>query len=109
MKAILGILAFIFFFIVLLVLLTGSYLLSAIRKFRKAAEQAAEQQAHQYREETGRQRSQYNFNARTQQTQTTQQTQQPAGETIIDNRQPRRGSKKIFEEDEGEYVEFTEE
>ena len=103
MKAILGILAFIFFFIVLLVLLTGSYLLSAIRKFRKAAEQAAEQQAHQYREETGRQRSQYNFNART------QQTQQPAGETIIDNRQPRRGSKKIFEEDEGEYVEFTEE
>ncbi|MBR1484234.1 MAG: DUF4834 family protein [Prevotella sp.] len=36
-------------------------------------------------------------------------TQTAEGFTIIDDRQPDRSSRRIFTEDEGEYVEFTEE
>ncbi len=120
LKGLLGFLLFIFFVIVFILMLTGRYLLNKIREFRKAAEDAAEQQAFRYRTETGRQRQQYNTGSSQQTRHTTQQshsgqgqetrhTQTSSGETIIDNRHQEREERKIFDDDEGEYVEFTEE
>ncbi len=126
LKGILGFLLFIFFVIVLILMLTGSYILKKIRDFRKAAENAAEQQAFRYRTETGRQRQQYgksqqnkysqtqrntqnNTQSNTNSEQETRHTHTASGETIIDNRHQEREERKIFDDDEGEYVEFTEE
>jgi hypothetical protein len=121
LKGLLGFFAFIFFLIVLILLLVGSYLYSTYRKIRVAAQRAAERQAQQHREETGRQRQQYN--QRQQYGPTSQAddsedtnyydqartTQTATGETIIDNRHQERESKKIFDDSDGEYVDFVEE
>ena len=125
MKTIFGILLFIFFLIVFFLILAGGYIIKTIRKFRQAARQAAEEQEQRYRNETGRQSRQY-----TQRHQATQQggqsrqgqyrqqgaaqqetcqTRTATGETIIDHRRQERESKKIFDDSDGEYVEFTEE
>lgn len=118
---------FIFFVVVFILLVAWGYIIRTIRKFRKAAMDAAEQQEKRYREETGRQRQQYS--QREQRSQTGQQSnnyqhaedvsdgqddevhryETPTGETIIDRRQKERESKKIFDDDDGEYVEFIEE
>ena len=118
---------FIFFVAVFILLVAWGYIIRTIRKFRKAAMDAAEQQEKRYREETGRQRQQYS--QREQRSQTGQQSnnyqraedvsdgqddevhryETPTGETIIDRCQKERESKKIFDDDDGEYVEFIEE
>ena len=103
MKAFLGFLLFIVCVFVLILLLVGSYILRAVRNMRKAAMQAAEQQAHQHRTETGRQRRQYS-----QRSQNAHQSQEPQVETIIDNRTNEHASRKIFDDSDGEYVEFEE-
>ena len=108
LKGILGFLLFVFVFAIFIMLLTGSYILKKIREFRKAAERAADQQAFNYRTETGRQRQQYCNRQRTQSA-SSQTTQTATGETIIDNRQQKRENKKIFDDSDGEYVDFTEE
>ena len=107
LKGILGFLLFVFVFAIFIMLLTGSFILKKIREFRKAAEQAADQQAFNYRTETGRQRQQYSNRQRTQSA-SSQTTQTATGETIIDNRQQKRENKKIFDDSDGEYVEFEE-
>ena len=107
LKGILGFLLFVFVFAVFILLLTGSFILKKIREFRKAAEQAADQQAFNYRTETGRQRQQYSNRQRAQSDQSTRTTT-ATGETIIDNRQQKRENKKIFDDSDGEYVEFEE-
>ena len=107
LKGILGFLLFVFVFAIFILLLTGSFILKKIREFRKAAEQAADQQAFNYRTETGRQRQQYSNRQRTQSA-SSQTTQTATGETIIDNRQQKRENKKIFDDSDGEYVEFEE-
>jgi len=125
LKGILGFLLFIFLVFVLILMLTGRYILKKIRELRKAAEDAAEQQAFRYRTETGRQRQQYNTSSKqahyndtrqrpgsqstAQQSRSSRHTQTSSGETIIDNRHHEREERKIFDDDEGEYVEFTEE
>ena len=113
LKGLLGFFAFIFFLIVLILLLVGSYL------YRTYS--AAERQAHQHREETGRQRQQYsqrqqygptNQASDTEDTSSYEQprtTQTATGETIIDNRHQERENKKIFDDSDGEYVDFVEE
>lgn len=118
---------FIFFVVVFILLVAWGYIIRTIRKFRKAAMDAAEQQEKRYREETGRQRQQYS--QREQRSQTGQQSnnyqhaedvsdgqddevhryETPTGETIIDRHHKERESKKIFDDDDGEYVEFIEE
>lgn len=114
LKGILGFLLFLFFLAVLFVMLAGRFIMKKFNDLRKAAEDAAEQQAFRYREETGRQRQQYNSRQKTQGTQGTQNTQEShrtqtaAGETIIDNHRQKRENKKIFDDSDGEYVEFTE-
>lgn len=124
LKGILGFLLFVFVLAVFIVMLVGGYVLRKIREFRKAAKDAADQQAFYYRNETGRQRQQYNNqNTRNSQghqsAQNTQQgqggqndeprrTQTVTGETIIDHRRQKGESKKIFDDSDGEYVEFEE-
>jgi len=60
MKGNLGLLLFVFFVIVLILMLTGRHILQFLRNRREAAQQAADQKAQRHREETGRQRQQYN-------------------------------------------------
>ena len=117
LKGILGFLLFLFFLVILFLMLTGGFILKKIREFRKAVQDAADQQAFNYRTETGRKRQQYGNRAQnTQQTQgsqreyqsTTRHTQTETGETIIDNRHQERENKKIFDDSDGEYVDFEE-
>lgn len=118
LKGILGFLLFLFFLVVLILMLTGSFILKKVRDFRKAMQDAAAQQAFNYRTETGRKRQQYaNRSQNYQDTQNNQQygyestrhTQTETGETIIDNRHQERENKKIFNDSDGEYVDFVEE
>ena len=128
LKGILGFVLFIFFVFVFIVILIGGRIYSAFQKAKKSVQQAVEQQEQQHRTETGRQRQQYS--QRAQNTQRTQddsssqntyssereeefqpearRTQTATGETIIDNRHQERENKKIFDDSDGEYVEFEE-
>ena len=111
MKAILGILAFFFFLLVLILMLTGGYLLRAIRKMRDAAVKTAEQQEHLYREETGRQRHQYTQKGHeSYEANRANEPNEPnkSHETIIDHRHQSRSDRKIFDDSDGEYVDFEE-
>ncbi len=125
------ILLFIFFLLVFIGMLIGGYVIKSIKNFKKAVEQAADRREQQFRSETGRQNQQYsqrstrntqrtqqyrhtekaqNFQQKTQYTQgEARQTQTATGETIIDQHHQKRENRKIFDDEEGEYVEFTEE
>jgi ABC-type nickel/cobalt efflux system permease component RcnA len=111
MKAILGILAFFFFLLVLILMLTGGYILRTIRKMRNAAIKAAEQQEHLYREETARQRHQYTHEAhksyKPNETNGSYESHE-SQETIIDHRHQSRSDRKIFDDSDGEYIDFEE-
>ena len=133
-----GILLFVFFLIVFILMLVGSRILKKIKDAKRAVEEAADLKEQRLRNETGRQRQQYSQrqqpqNARSSQnaqdtpgnqsnqdSQSTESFQQPqndnarrtetaTGETIIDHHHENRENKKIFDDEEGEYVEFTEE
>ena len=106
-KAFLGVIVFIFFLVILILLLTWGYLYRTFRKIRVNSKRESERKARQYREETGRQRQQYSFYQRTQQAQSTKSYETTTGETIIDNRHQER--EKIFDDSDGEYVDFVEE
>jgi len=113
------ILLFIFFLLVFIGLLIGGYVLRSIRKFKKAVEQAADLRAQQMRNEVGRQNQQYSQRSTTtnRANRVKEATNEPKNtsdsvqqtETIIDQHQQRRESRKIFDDEDGEYVEFTEE
>ena len=105
LKGILGFFLFLFFLAILIIMLTGSFILKKVRDFRKAMQEAADQQAFNYRTETGRKRQQYgNRSQGYQDAQNTQQygyesarhTQTENGETIIDNRHQERENKKML-------------
>ena len=108
-KAFLGVIVFIFFLVILILLLTWGYLYRTFRKIRVNSKRESERKARQYREETGRQRQQYSFYQRTQQAQSTKSYETTTGETIIDNRHQERENQKIFDDSDGEYVDFVEE
>ena len=124
LKGLLSIFIFCLCVLVFILLLIGGSVLRMVRNMRKTAQRMADEQARQHRSETGRQRQQY---SRTQGGQSSgsqraasagdadagyydepRTTQTATGETVIDIRQ-QRDSKKIFDSDDGEYVEFTEE
>ena len=105
LKGLLGFFAFIFFLVVLILLLVGSYLYRTYRKIRVAAQRAADRQAQQHREETGRQRQQYSQRQQTQ----NQSAQGFQDAERVDNRHQERENKKIFDDSDGEYVDFVEE
>lgn len=129
------ILLFVFFLLVFIGMLVGGYVVKSIKKYKKAAQQAADKREQQSRGEVGRQRQQYSqrqqpkkaqtaqsaqntqTNQSTQNTQSTQaapeqenarHTQTATGETIIDHHHQKRENRKIFDDEDGEYVEFEE-
>ena len=127
LKGILGFVLFIFFVLVFIGILIGGRIYSTIQKAKKAVQQAAEQQEQQRRTETGRQRQQYSQRQQSHSAQNAhssqntysgqreedyqpeaRRTQTATGETIIDNRHQERENKKIFDDSDGEYVEFEE-
>lgn len=123
-KGILGALLFVFFLIVFFVFLAWGYIIRTIRRYLRANKVKADREEIHYRMETGRIRQQYGQrqqpNSNSQQTtannqqetadnQQARRTQTATGETIIDHRHQERSDKKIFEDSDGEYVEFTEE
>ena len=130
-KGILGALLFVFFLIVFFVFLAWGYIVRTIRRYHRANKVKADREEIHYRMETGRIRQQYgqrqqpnnngqrptgdsqqataNNQQETADNQQARRTQTATGETIIDHRHQERSDKKIFEDSDGEYVEFTEE
>ena len=105
-----AILLFVFFLIVFILMLVGSRILKKIKDTKRAVEEAADRKEQRYRNETGRQRQQYSQRPQPQQTRANaRHTQTATGETIIDHHHETRESKKIFDDSDGEYVEFVEE
>lgn len=127
-----AILLFIFFLIVFILMLVGGSILKKLKDAKKAVEEAADLREQRLRNEIGRQRQQYSQRAQgsqnTQSTQNSQNTQNnqntqgyqnaeyenarrtetATGETVIDHHHQNRENKKIFDDEEGEYVEFEE-
>lgn len=103
------------FFVILALMLFASAILSIIRKLRKFIYGDVEPKG----DYTGRRQQQYSYRGGTsgQQSSNTQKThynQQSANnytdsETIIDTRSPRQTYNRIFDDNEGEYVDFVEE
>ena len=89
-----------FFFIILAVIITVVMgvvrILWSVRKMRNELRKGAE--------EMGRQTSSRSSSSRTSSGRSTS-----TGDTITDTRDPQRASRKIIDDDEGEYVEFEEE
>ena len=124
LNGILWIILFIFFVIVFFVLLSWSLIVKTIRNMWKAVQDAADLKEQRMRDEVGRQRQQYSQRQQPKNTQNTQysqstrqeepqqenarRTQTATGETIIDHHHQTRESKKIFDDNDGEYVEFEE-
>ena len=124
LNGILWIILFIFLVIVFFVLLSWSLIVKTIRNMRKAVQDAADLKEQRMRDEVGRQRQQYSQRQQPKNTQNTQysqstrqeepqqenarRTQTATGETIIDHHHQTRESKKIFDDNDGEYVEFEE-
>ncbi len=122
------IILFVFFVIVFFVLLAWGMIVKTIKNMRKAAQNAADLREQRMRDEVGRQRQQYSQRQQTQNTQRTQnaqrtedsqrtqesqqdnarRTQTATGETIIDHHHEKRENQKIFDDSDGEYVEFEE-
>lgn len=128
MKENMGFLIFIFFIVVFILLLTGGKIIQSIKKAKLKAKKAADDKSQKYRDETGRQQQQYHYSGRSetpkeeakprseQEKVQEPQVEEPVeihtktetGETIIDRRTGRE-SKKIYDDSDGEYVEFSEE
>ncbi len=89
-----------FFFIILAVIITVVMgvvrILWSVRKMRNELRKGAE--------EMGRQTSGYSSSGRPSSGHSTS-----TGDTITDTRDPQRASRKIIDDDEGEYVDFEEE
>lgn len=109
-------------------MLVGGHVVKNIKKIHKAAQQAADKREQQFRDEVGRQRQQYSqrrqptspdpspSNAETSGTATSdkprqeeaRRTETATGETIIDHHHKKRGNRKIFDDEDGEYTDFVE-
>ena len=109
-------------------MLVGGHVVKNIKKIHKAAQQAADKREQQFRDEVGRQRQQYSqrrqptssnpspSNAETSEATTSaeprqeeaRRTETATGETIIDHHHKKRGNRKIFDDEDGEYTDFVE-
>ena len=114
MLNILGIIFLVLIFFVLLgVMLFASAILSFIRKIKDMIGYDSAND-HNSRDYTGRRRQQYAYRDNTTNTTNSQQQWQQSSssvqdETIIDTRSQKKSNKKIFDDNEGEYVDFVEE
>lgn len=124
MKENIGFIIFIVFVVIFILLLTGGHIVKSIKNAKVKAKQAADDKSQKYRDETARQQRQYHYSGKTP-TEPVEpraareekpkveepeeiHTKTETGETIIDRRKVKE-NKKIYEEEEGEYVEFSEE
>ena len=123
MKENIGFVLFIVFVAIFILLLTGGRIIKSIKDAKVKAKNAADEKEQKYRDETARQQRQYHYSGKTptepvepRAAKENPQAEEPeeihtktaSGETIIDRRK-QRDNKKIYEEAEGEYVEFSEE
>ena len=94
-----------FFFIILAVIITVVMgvvrILWSVRKMRNELRKGAE--------EMGRQTSSQSSSGRSSSGRSSSGHSTSTGDTITDTRDPQRASRKIIDDDEGEYVEFEEE
>ena len=111
LKGIFAILLFVLIVITILVMLGIHYLQQLFRRIRERLNNDYDETADRHHQNyTGRRQTQYTFRHGEGSRQRRQGPQQQGAtaETIIDNRDPQE-NRKIFADDEGEYVEFTEE
>lgn len=114
-----AILLVLLFFVLLGVMLFTSAVLSFIRRFRSMGDKYDPSDNRSDRDYTGRRQQQYSYrggrSAATGDTRGTrrdsQETSYSSGqdEVIVDTRSSHRANKRIFDDDEGEYVDFVEE
>ncbi len=119
-KALFGVIIFAAVFVIIIGVMLFRFLYriySRIRNTKKAMEDVLYN--HQRQDYTGRRAQQYHFdengkkqqrssNATAQEEPQPRRTQTQSGEVIIDHRHQKRENKKIFTEDDGEYVDFSE-
>lgn len=112
-KTLIGIAIFLLIVVLIVLVAIYSFIRRTVKKFKKtvfgdkgADEDYTRRRQQQYHYEE-RQSSQ---GARRQSDGTSQarRTRTSSGEVIIDNRQPEKSGRKIFTEDDGEYVDFVE-
>lgn len=119
MFKILGIiLLLLLFFIFLVVMLFTSVILSFIRRFREMAGNKPHESDRHGRDYTGRRQQQYSYREHYsgtdrsyggQRDESSRASAKQQNETVVDTRSSRHFDKKIFDDDEGEYVDFVEE
>ncbi len=101
-------------------MLAFRFVMQMIRRFRDAMVNPSEDRSNRHnRNYTGRRQQQYSFGwgrsqhqsnpGAAQQGGTTRRTRTATGETIIDSRGQEGTNRKIFADDEGEYVDYQEE
>ena len=99
----------------IVVLIAVNFVLRLLRRMRKMANGDFEAEKEQERRSTSRHQSQYAFRGGKKADRGSQgdggyqQTYDAEGKVIIDNRRPTERNRKIISDNEGEYVEFTEE
>ncbi len=124
MKENIGFILFVVFIVIFILLLSSGSIIRSLKEAKLKAKKAADEEAQRYRDETGRQQRQYHYSWRTPSEPVQPRAAKPkdtkidepeeihtttaTGETIIDCRKQRE-TKKIYEGEEGEYVEFSEE
>lgn len=122
LQGLLAILLIIIVVMAIVVMFVIRFFYRAVSRLRDAARSAMGMDAaydDRSRDNTGRRSRQYAYNGRTAGRHTSsgrtgnarsdRRTQTASGITIIDNRDPERARRKIFADDEGEYVDFKEE
>jgi len=115
MFKILGIIFLVFlFFLLLIVMMCASAILSFIRKFREMSNRQNHDTDRDDRDYTGRRQQQYSYRYSSDvgshdTGQGSARSSAMQDETVVDTRSPQRYGKKIFGDDEGEYVDFVEE
>ena len=112
------ILLFIFFVVVFIALLVGNNVYKKFKSAKKAVQDAADLKEQRLRNETGRQRQQYSMKPQSKSTIEEKQEESPAqsgpsSASDEKNEEPQAQQsatpeKRIFNDDEGEYVEFEE-
>ena len=120
MKAVFGVLVFATIFGLILIIIVARFLYGIYRKVRNAKERMEETLYNHYSQDyTGRRAQQYHYDDKGRQQRSggngaarndasPRRTQTDSGEVIIDHRHQERENKKIFADDDGEYVDFVE-
>jgi hypothetical protein len=119
-QTILIVLGIFIFLLIVVVMLAFNFVMQVVKRFRDAMMNPSEDASNRHnRNYTGRRQQQYSFGwgrshhqankDSAQQGGASRRTRTATGETIIDNRGMEETNRKIFADDEGEYVDYQEE